>query len=68
MATQLVATTVALMSVIATTSSIVVIPQLLYMLVGMSVACARLYATAAAQPRPAQPGVPVAPGWGGHNH
>lgn len=44
MATQLVATTVALMSVIATTSSIVVIPQLLYMLVGMSVACARLYA------------------------
>ena len=66
----LVATTVALMSVIATTSSIVVIPQLLYMLVGMSVACARLYAPAAPsasrathrRPQDAQP-APLKPRW-----
>lgn len=64
MATQLVATTLALMSVIATTSSIVVIPQLLYMLLGMSVACARLYAPAASAARPVGP---AARGLGGHN-
>lgn len=64
MATQLLATTLALLSVIATTSSIVVIPQLLYMLVGVSVACARLYAPA---PTPAWPLAPGARGPGGHN-
>ncbi|MFO1338055.1 MAG: O-antigen ligase family protein [Burkholderiaceae bacterium] len=64
MATQLVATMLALMSVIATTSSIVVIPQLLYMLVGMGVACARLYAPQASPAWPARPGVR---GLGGHN-
>lgn len=42
-AASLAATTLALMFVIVTTSSIVVIPQLLHMLVGLGVSCARLY-------------------------
>jgi hypothetical protein len=47
-AASLAATTLRLSFVILTTSSIVVIPQLLYMLAGLGVSCARLYL-----PRPA---------------
>lgn len=42
-AASLAATTLGLSFVILTTSSIVVIPQLLYMLAGLGVSCARLY-------------------------
>ncbi|HEV8692449.1 MAG TPA: O-antigen ligase family protein [Ideonella sp.] len=45
-ASHLIATTLAAMSVIVTTSSIVVIPQVMFMLVGMGVACARVYGVA----------------------
>lgn len=48
LAVSLIATTLALLFVILTTSSIVVIPQLLFMLVGLGVSCARLH-----MPRPA---------------
>lgn len=43
MATGLLATTLALMFTLVTTSSIVVVLQLTYMLVGIGVSCARLY-------------------------
>jgi O-antigen ligase len=62
-ATHLIATTLAAMSVIVTTSSIVVIPQVMCMLVGMGVACARVYG--AAQPALAGQlgGLPRQPAW-----
>ncbi|MGM9487187.1 O-antigen ligase family protein [Ideonella sp. YS5] len=43
MANYLIATTIALLFVLVTTSSIVVVLQLTYMLAGLSVSCARLY-------------------------
>ena len=43
MANYLIATTIALLFVLVTTSSIVVVLQLTYMLAGISVSCARLY-------------------------
>jgi hypothetical protein len=43
MASQLIATTLAVMVVIVTTSNIGVIPQTTYMLLGLGVACSRLY-------------------------
>ena len=43
MANYLIATTMALLFVLVTTSSIVVVLQLTYMLAGLSVSCARLY-------------------------
>jgi O-antigen ligase len=51
-AVTLMATTLALLFVIVTTSSIVVIPHLLHMLAGLGVTCARLYT---ARPSPAAP-------------
>jgi len=58
-AASLVATTLALLFVIVTTSSIVVIPQLLHMLAGLGVACARLYMPR--RPAPMPMAMPLAP-------
>ena len=62
-ANHLIATTLAAMSVIVTTSSIVVIPQVMFMLVGMGVACARVYGSAQPALAGELGGLPRQPAW-----
>jgi len=60
---HLIATIVAAMSVIVTTSSIVIIPQVLCMLLGMGVACARVYGAGQPALSPLGVGLPPQPAW-----